>query len=128
MEGLGQLVAVHQHLRPQQRRNFEEIHHPTAGLARRLLRWALLHCSRGGLCGDGLLQISCRHNRLNLPPKQGNPFLQMLLRARSVWTWQLVLQINFPAVTVCGQNRVHCGNLRDVVTRCETNVTHCGTE
>ena len=34
-------------------------------------------------------------------------------------------QITFPAVTVCNQNRVDCGRLRDLVEKCVTNSTDC---
>ncbi len=31
-------------------------------------------------------------------------------------------ELEFPAVTVCNNNKVHCGNLRDLIEKCETQV------
>ncbi len=34
--------------------------------------------------------------------------------------------VPFPGVTVCNQNRVHCGNLYDLITTCEAAASgHC---
>jgi hypothetical protein len=33
------------------------------------------------------------------------------------------MSLEFPAVTVCNNNKVHCGNLRDLIEKCGSQVT-----